>query len=283
MLLNAVDAINSRGSMLSLPFADSSTGFVVRSIEGLGPVKATLVSTSFANGDGEQYHSARREVRDINIQLGLEPDWAVNDIQDLRDQLYDYFMPKTEVILGFHMDKRVSESTIVQRRDVQISARIEDFSSVLFTSDPVVDISMRCFDPDFYDPIPVVVDGLTVSDLTETILTYTGTVETGLEFTLSPNQSASEFAIYLRAPDGSTRTVNFTYPLLAGDVLKISSIPGSKYAKLTRAGVESSVLYGISPESAWLELEPGDNVLRVYYTGTPMPWSIDYTTKYGGL
>lgn len=283
MLLNAINVTNSRGSVLSLPLEDISTGFVVKEVEGLDPVKATLVSSSFANMDGEQYHTSRREARNIKIKLGLEPDWAAEDVKNLRDQLYDFFMPKTKALLGFHMFDVHATNILEQTLDAQIEGRIESFDSAMFTDEPEVDISLMCFDPDFYNPTEVIFDGMSVSDLTETVLPYTGSVETGATFTLLVNRDLPAFTIYHRPADETLRTLDFSYPLLAGDVLQISSVFGSKFVKLTRAGVESSVLWAMSPQSSWLELQPGDNNIRVYAGGAPVPYTIGYLTKYGGL
>lgn len=283
MLLNALDATNSRGSVLSLPLEDISTGFVVKEVEGLDPVKATMVSSSFANVDGEQYHSSRREVRNIIIHLGLEPDWAEADVKELRDELYNFFMPKSKVILGFHSFDRHLVNVLDAHLDVQIEGRIESCEAPLFTSDPAVDISVMCFDPDFYDPVGVIFDGMSTADATEEVLSYKGSVETGVVFTLRPDRAISEFTIYHTPPDQTLRSTDFSYPLLAGDVLQISSVIGSKYARMTRGGTESSVLYAISPQSNWIELQPGDNNLRVYAAGAPVPYTMEYVTKYGGL
>lgn len=288
MLLNALKVTNSRGSILNLPLEDPSAGFVVRNIEGLGPVKATLVSTSFANMDGEQYHSSRREARNIVLTLGLEPDYAIQDVKDLRDQIYQFFMPKTQSTLAFHMFDRITQNIAEQTKDLTIDGRIESCDTSLFTKDPAVDISLMCYDPDFVDLTGVTVDGVSVSDLTPSIVTYDGTVETGVIFTLMVDRDVSEFTIYHRPPDGTLVTIDFSYPLVAGDVVRISSVSGSKYVTLTRGGVEMSILYAISPQSGWLELQPGDNSIRVYATDTatpyrPLAYTIDYTTKYGGL
>lgn len=283
MLLNALDVTNSRGSVLSLPLEDISGGFLVKDIQGLDPVKATIVSSSFANLDGEQYHSSRREARNIRIQLGLEPDYAIEDVKSLRDELYQFFMPKTKAVLGFHMFDRFAENILDQALDLKIDGRIESFESSLFTKEPSVDISVMCFDPDFYDPVSVIFAGSTTENPLETQLTYPGTVETGVLLTLNVDRDLPEFTIYHRPPDESLRTIDFTYPLLAGDVLKISSVVGAKSVLLTRAGVESSVLYGVSPQSGWLEIQPGINNLRVYAEGAPIPYTIEYIKKYGGL
>ena len=283
MLLNTVEATNSRGSVLSLPLEDVSGGILVKDVTGLDPVKATLVSTSFANQDGEQYHSSRREARDIVLTLGLDPDWATADVKSIRDQLYNYFMPKTPISLKFKLFDKFSTNILTQWKDLTIEGRIESCEGPMFTAEPELNVSVRCFDPDFIDPNPVSVDGMTTSDLTEGVFTYDGTVDTGVVITLRPDRNISEFTIYHRPPDQSLRTTDLSYAILAGDVIEISSVSGSKYAKLTRAGVESSILYSLTPQSNWIELQPGDNYLRFYATGSPMPFTIEYTNRYGGI
>jgi hypothetical protein len=288
VLLNAVKVTNAQGSVLDLQLDDPSGGFVVKNIEGLGPVKATLVSTSFANLDGGQYHSARREPRNIVLTLGLAPDYAVESVQDLRDRLYAYFMPKSVATMDFNLFDQFTQNISKQIKDLSIECRVESCTPSIFTKDPAMDISVMCYDPDFVDPTLVSLAGSTVTDLTETIVSYDGTVDTGVIFRLDVDRDLTDFTIYHRPPDGSLVTIDFSYPLLAGDVVEISSVRGSKYATLTRAGVESSVLYAISPQSGWLTLQSGENRIRVYATDTatpyrPIPYTIEYTSKYGGL
>lgn len=282
MLLSALDAINNRGFILSMVLADISGGYSVKNIDGLGPVKATLVSTSFANMDGEQYHSSRREARDIKLSLGLEPDWAIEDVKAVRDRLYNFFMPKSAVTLKFELFDRFAD-LLDNKLNVQIDGRVETCDPDIFTEEPSVEVNIRCFDPDFVDLQQVVYSGNTVSDLTESTLTYDGTTDTGVLFNIRPDRALDAFTIYYRPPDQTLRVIDFTQPLAAGDVLAISSVPGSKYATLTRAGVESSILYGITPQSDWLTLQPGDNALRVYAAGAAIPFDITYTNRYGGL
>jgi Phage tail protein len=278
-----VEIRTSQGSLLTLPLGDATGGLIIQEIQGLDPVKATLVSSSFAQLDGSQYHSSRRESRNIKITLGLEPDYGLELVGDLRRRLYNFLMPKTEVSLRFHTyDERI-QNVLERDLDVDILGRIESFETALFTKDPAVDISLVCFDPDFYDPIPVEISDMTVNDLTETVLNYIGTVETGIKFTLSVDRSISEFTIYHRPSDGSLRTLDFAAPLLANDVLTINTVVGNKSVILVRDGVESSLVYALSPQSNWIELQPGDNYIRVYAEGVPIPFEIEYTTKYGGL
>jgi hypothetical protein len=281
MLLKTLRVKNSRGSVLELPLSDISEGLIVKGIEGLDPVKATLVSSSFANMDGEQYHSSRREARNIKLELALEPDYAVTSVKNLRDQLYKFFMPKTKVLLIFEMFDHHNVSVL--GFNLEIEGVIESFENTLFTKNPEVTISLMCFNPDFVDPRLVIFEASSVADLTELDLLYRGTIETGVIFKLRPQWGVNDFAIYHRPPDQTLRIVHFSYKLMPNDVLEISSIKRAKKVTLIRDGVESSILHALSPQSNWLDLYPGNNKLRVYADGPSIPYSIEYTNKHGGL
>lgn len=283
MLLRQLSVVNNKGAELALPLGDVSGGFGVLDIQGIGPVKATLVSSSFANEDGAQYHSSRREPRNILIKLGLSPDQGQQSVKDLRDQLYGFLSPKTEALLKFELYDKFSTNILEQTLDLQITGRVESLDPDIFSKEPGVTLSVMCFIPDFIDPETAVFNGMTVADLTESVLDYEGSVETGVVFTLFPDRLVNEFTIYHRTPDDKLKVTYFSLPLNAGSELEISSVRGSKHVHMTENGVETSVLYGLSQQSNWLELEPGDNHIRVYAEGAPVPYSIEYTKKYGGL
>ena len=283
MLLSQLFVQNAQGQVLSLPLEDNSNGFSVKEIKGLDPVKATLVSSSFANLDGAQYHSSRREPRNIIVSLGFDPDWTKQDVEGLRRQLYSFLMPKLNAQFTFRMFDKFADDFLDSQLDLEISGYVESFDAPLFAKDPGADLSVMCFDPDFIDPRTVEVDGMTVSSLVETKVTYTGTVDTGVIFTLMPDRDLDAFTIYHRPPDQTLWTIDFQYPLVAGDILTISSVPGNKYVVLNHAGVETPVLYALQPTSAWHALSQGDNYIRVYAPGDPVPYKFTYTNRYGGL
>jgi hypothetical protein len=277
-MLTKVEVRTKQGDLLSLPLEDDS-GFLVQDIDGLDPVKAVLVSSSFAQLDGEQYHSSRREARNIKLQLGLDPDPATETVRSLRKKLYNFFMPKSEVSFRFYIQEDNDEIL-----EVNIGAIVETCETAMFTNEPAVDISVMCFDPDFVELAPEVISGTTTSGETPMTIEYAGTVETGVELTLNVNRSLAGFTVYHVPPNDGIRTLDFAnVPLVAGDVLKITTSTGAKGATLTRAGVTTSVLYGISPQSSWIELMPGTNTIRVYATGADIPLTLQYINKYGGL
>lgn len=273
-MLTSVEVRTAQGTLLTLPLLDVYNGLIVEEITGLDPVKATIVTSTFANLDGAQYQSSRREPRNITMRIGLEPDYATDTVEDLRRRLYAYLMPTSSVSLRFIMSDGL---------ELDIQGRVESFEAPLFVKEPAVDISIVCFDPDFYDATPVTISGTSVSTTTETLLTYPGTVPSGLLLTLSPNRSVSEFDIYHRPPDAILRTMYLYYALIYADVVKINSVRGAKYASLTRASTTIPFVFALSPVSSWFQLMPGDNYIRVYATGAGIPYTIQYTKRYGGL
>lgn len=273
-MLEKVEVTTEQGELLPLVLADVSDGIIVKEITGLGPVKATLVSTSFAGLDGEQYQTARREPRDLRFKFGLEAMYGGGTVRAIRQRLYKFFMTKRNVKMKFFMTDGLV---------VEIWGRVESNDPPMFTREPEMDVVLRCFLPDFIDPTVVHLTGNTTSLTTETLVQYEGDVDTGLIFKLNVDRTINEFTIYHRPPDGSLLSLDFASPLLSGDVLTISTTPGDKYASLLRGGATSSLLRGVSPYANWPMFQPGDNHIRVYATGASIPYTIDYFNHYGGL
>jgi hypothetical protein len=269
-----VEARNAAGAVLILPLQDISGGYTLQSVTGMDPVKANIVTSSSATRDGTEYESASRGNRDLVLKIGFAPDWALTTAKLLRDNLYNWFMTKQYVELRFYED-----SGLV----VSIVGRVESNDSPRFTADPDATISVVCFLPDFIGMTNEVVSGNSVADSTESTINYAGTSETGFLFTLNVNRTVSGFSLYQRGLDSVQYELDFVADLVAGDVVTISTQSGNKFATLTHAGVNSSILYGISPSSPWLVLTPGANKMRLQISGAPVPYSIAYTDKYGGL
>lgn len=273
-MLEAVEVRTRQGNLLTLTLEEDDSGLDVKDIEGLDPVKASLKSSSFARIPGEQYQGSQREKRNIKISLGLNPDPLTDSVKSLRNRLYQFLMPESEVSLRFVDD---------DGPNVDIDGVVETFETPLFSQEPAVDISIICFNPDFIDPTPGELIGTTVESTTESLIDYEGTVAVGFEFIMHVDRTISEFTLYHRAPDNTIRSIDFSAPLVAGDTLFISTVTGAKGATLTRLGSDSSILYGISPQSRWSQLMQGENYIRVYAEGAAIPFEINYITRYGGL
>lgn len=271
-MLTHVEVTNSQGEILTLSLSDPSNGFLLKEVEGLDPVKANIVSSSFATVGGAQYQSSRRETRNPVFKIGLN--FGRKTVRQLRKELYKILMPQSTVKMRFFDDDLTF---------VDISGMVETIIAPLFVAEPEATISVLCFDPDFYTPVPVVIEAVTTEGSDEIVIDYDGDIETGIRLRLEVHRDLSDFAMHHRLPDGTVRTLTFISPLIANDSLDISTVSGDKWAQLLRQGVTESVLYGISPYSSWIELFPGRNHIRVFAEGAGLPYTIDFTNKYGGL
>jgi Siphovirus-type tail component, C-terminal domain len=273
-MLTMVECENIQDGLLLLPLMDASGGYVVRDIHGLDPVKAILTSSQLAQMDGEQSQNKRRGSRNITMKLGLEPDYVTTSVAGLRANLYNFFMPMSLVTVRFYEDDVLFG---------QSDAVVETCENDRFSSDPQVDISLICYDPDFYAPAPTVISGSTVTDLTTRTITYPGTSDTGVKFTLTFPGSASEVRLYNTRPDNIVNTIDIIGSFLAGDILTVDTNPGSKAVTITRAGLTFSVLYWVDHTPKWISLTRGDNLFRAYYNGAAIPYTLEYTARHGGL
>lgn len=274
-MLTEVDATNVRSDTLQLPLLSAANGYAVRDIQGLDPVNAALTSSSMAQLDGTQFQNARRDNRNITMKLGLVPNFVDTTVDSLRQNLYDYFMPKSNVGLTFWKDGAIYAVT---------SGTVEDFQNTMFSADPEVNISIVCFDPDFYAPSPTVTSLSTVTTTVPTSFVYPGNSDCGVIFAMSINTTLTGFTIYNQQPDGTLTTFAVAGSFVSGDVFTINSIPGQKSATLTRGGITTSALSMVDPTNAgWPVFQRGENLFRAFASVASIPCSVTYTTKYGGL
>jgi hypothetical protein len=273
-MLSEFDIRTPQGALLTLVLEDINDGITVENIDGLDPVEATIISSNLAGLPGTQFHSASRGDREIKFTLGMEDD-GVFTVEQMRKRLYKYMMPGRPVRMTFRT---------VEGLAVDISGHVKSFPSPLFVPEPVADITVLCNESDFVDMTPVVVPGTTVSSTSTFDIVYDGDVEAGIVFDLNVNRSIGEFTIYSQSADGQLQQMDFAAPLVDGQLLRITTVPGEESAMVsTGGGSPVSILYGVAPEANWIVLQPGVNTFRVYATGATIPFNITYLTRYGGL
>ena len=254
--------------------ADTSSGYSVREVDGLGPVAATLTSSSIAQVDGAQPQNSRRDVRNITMKLGLEPDYVNTTVQSLRSALYDYLITGAIVGLNFYIDDVLTFVT---------SGQVETFDCPLFVNDPEADISIICYDPDLYGPAPVVLSNSTRSDTNTNLVTYPGTSEAGVIFTLNVDRVLTDFWITNARPDNQRQKMEVTGAYISGDVITIDTRPESRSVTLLRSGIAYPILYCLDTTSTWIALQKGDNQFGAFAAGIAIPFTMVYTPEYGAL
>jgi hypothetical protein len=168
-------------------------------------------------------------------------------------------------------------------RTVDISGRVESCEPKIFSKEPAVVISIVCFEPDFVNTTTLELEGESVEDTDETLVTYSGTAKVGVLFTINIDRTVSEITIYHRAPDDTIKTFELSASLELGDIVTLSTIPGDKYVRLNRLGTVTSLLQGRGSNSDWIQLSKGSNHIRVYITGDPIEYTMTYTPRFGGL
>ena len=273
-MITQVEVRNTSGDLLTFVLDDTTDGFVFEDLEGTDPVKATLAYSKVQGRSGGVFQNVQRENRNLKLILTLEPDYIDTSVYDLRVQLYNFFMPESQVYLRIFLDNDLV---------VDIDGYVESCDAPSFVQDPKATISIVCFDPDFVAIDSVVIEGDTVDDTEDTTILYEGNVSTGLKIVLNVDRVLSDFTVYVKAGDNVVRTFPIQGSFIADDVITINSTPDEKAVTLLRDNVTTSILYAKSPQGEWPVFTRGVYHFRIYTDGAPIPYTVEYVPRYGGL
>lgn len=286
-MLRAVYVYNELGANVRLPLDDSSE-YVIKSIEGLGPVKANIVTTEYVGVDGGFYQNSKGTMRNIVIQIGFDPSYVSDDpYGELRRALYPYLLPKMQVRLMFDTDNYGF---------VEIIGYVESFEPSIFSAEPEVQISILCPDPNFYTGVVNTASRVGSGQL---IVTNPGTVDTGMIFTLFPfyDRFATGTIFKVTRISPTYDTMRYIGPFFSVNTtiaFRANTTKGLKSAGWMD-GYNPNNPQFFDPEDAlpllgymenWIDLVPGENILQLDLPptqGTPITASIMFTTRYAGL
>lgn len=274
-MIKSITVTNYLGETLEMELArPEKSGFVVRKIEGLGPVRANINTKEIATMDGSMYNSAKVGQRNIVLYLDFI---HATSIEDIRLKSYRYFPVKKPITLLVTTDNRIAEITgYVESNDPDIFSRTEG-----------AQISIICPNPYFqsagaYGYNTTVFSGLvplfefpfsneSVSDdLIEfgdirqqsfQNVYYEGDTEVGVVITINVIGDASNISIYNTQTREIMRLKTESISgLKAGDEIIISTVDGDKSILLLREGVGYNILNCLDRNSDWLRLIHGNNV-----------------------
>ena len=279
-MIRSITVTNYLGDSIKLDLARPElSGFVVKSITGLGPGKANVNTTEVSTNDGSLFNSARMPQRNIVISLGFL--WK-NSIEDIRQLSYKYFPIKRNLTLLIETDNRKAEITgYVESNDPNIFSKSED-----------TDISIICPNPFFYSAgeegkNTTILSGIvplfefpfsneslteallemgTIENKTEHIVTYDGDLEIGITITIHALGEAKNIAIFntgtreiMRINTDKIESLTGS-GIIAGDDIIICTIKGSKSIKLIRNGETINILNCLGKDADWFQLVKGDNI-----------------------
>lgn len=259
-----------------------NTGFLIKSITGLGPVKANVNTTEVATNDGSMFNSARLSQRNIVIQMVFVNSIYGEDIEEIRQKSYKYFPIKKNVELVIETDNRY----------VRTTGYIESNEPDIFSKQEGTQISIICPDPYFYsasedgdnvtdfysiDPMfefpfsneslsePLLVFG-EIQIKTEGVITYSGDSEIGVMIYIHAIGPAEHINIY-NTETREVMTIDTVKlekltgrGLIAGDDIIINTLKGEKSITLVRSGVSYNILNCLDKNTDWFTLVKGDNI-----------------------
>lgn len=249
----------------------------VLNIDGLDPVTATIDVVTSGNVDGAVAMDAAVPTRNIVLTIRPNPDWVTWTAEQLRQFIYNYFVPKSLVRLYFTSDELSSV--------VWIEGTVESCGANPFTKDPTYLVSIVCPDPYFVAVDPIVINGYIINPAdfptSKSDVNNPGNVPIGVELKV---EDGFDNELYIQLGNPAVGTFHL-FGSVSG-ILYMGSIPTKKYVRSGNVdnGTFTNRLYELQPGSVWPVFQPGDNdfaVMNAYNVGTS--WQLSYNPKYAGL
>ena len=285
-------------------FNPEESGFIIKNIEGLGPVKANINFKELATNDGAIDNSARLSSRNIVMSLQF---MESPTIEETRLKSYKYFPIKRNIKFLIETDSRICETI----------GRVETNVPTIFSNAEGCQISILCPNPYFYsagengtnqtifygtEPLfefPFSNESLTedliefgsIENRTEGTIYYDGDAEIGITIQIHAVGEAEGLVIYntktreiMRINDDKLKSLMGS-GIQAGDEITITTSRGEKGIYMLRSGVTTNILNSLEKPIKWFQLSKGDNT--VAYTAsaglTNLQFRIENKVIYEGV
>lgn len=262
----------ARNRKITLPLQSSviPSSYFIANVDGLGPVKATVSTSTYPDLDGDNIQSTRVGGRNLVITLGLTPNYGKNeDPQSLRQDLYRIVPPKSEV------DVVINDTKYPQ---VTFTGTVEDLATTIFNKNPAIQISILS-EAAYLTDTTVIQDKMYAMNSTFN-LNYSGSAETGFEIEPNFTKAAGNLSVVL---NGMT-VFRVVYAFAPGDKLDLITIARQKQLILTRGTTKISLLDNITVGDLNMVLGPAIDTFGVYTdTGSTTPYALTYSPMYIGI
>ena len=136
-MIKSITVTNYVGDSIELELTrPDKSGFIIKSVTGLGPTKASVKMSKNAASDGEVYNSSTLDKRNIVFEFEFM-DSRTETIEDARLKSYKYFPINTNVELLIKTDKReVTTVGLVESNEPNIFSRNEGCTISILCPDP---------------------------------------------------------------------------------------------------------------------------------------------------
>ena len=304
-MIKSVTITNHLGESIKLDlFNPEESGFIIKNIEGLGPVKGNINFKELATNDGSIDNSARLSSRNIVMSLQF---MESPTIEETRLKSYKYFPIKRNIKFLIETDSRICETI----------GRVETNVPTIFSNAEGCQISILCPNPYFYsagengtnqtifygtEPLfefPFSNESLTedliefgsIENRTEGTIYYDGDTEIGITIQIHAVGEAEGLVIYntktreiMRINDDKLKSLMGS-GIQAGDEITITTSRGEKGIYMLRSGVTTNILNSLEKPIKWFQLSKGDNTFA--YTAsaglTNLQFRIENKVIYEGV
>lgn len=139
-MLKSVTVTNYlRESLTLILDRPEKSGLIIESITGIGPENATVNIAEISTKDGGIFNSARKETRNIVMNLKFTETKDAPTIEDVRHKTYKYFPLKRKIFVSFLTDNH----------ELCVDGYVESNEPDIFSKDEGCQISILCPDPYF--------------------------------------------------------------------------------------------------------------------------------------
>lgn len=277
-MLKSFTIINHVGESMKLELTrPEDSGYIIESVDGLGPVKATINVTEVITNDGGIYNSARSSIRNLVFHLKyLQTD--TESIEDIRQKSYKFFPLKKSIKVLIETDNR----------SLSCEGYIESNEQDIFSKQTGCQISIVCPDPYLYttelnvknlsDVQPMFEFPFENLSLTEPKLElsrifkkaqheiiYYGEVDIGVSILIHARGEVNNITLHnlntreLMAIDTDKIATLTGVPFGVGDTILINTKKNNKRILLVRNGEKYNILNCLRRDSKWFVLTKGIN------------------------
>lgn len=300
-MIHSITATNPQGESLKMELArPEGSGLIIRKVDGLGPVKATVNLTSVVGLDVSTVNSTSLDPRNIvfDIELMAQP-----TIEVTRRLSYNFFQLRKLVKLEVVTDTTTfTTEGIVESNEPDIFSQNESVAISIICGNPYL-IGAQWISEDFSSVIAKFEfeweNGLGLNELelstrstsNARIFENIGDPDVGVVFKLkftgpvtSPRIVKMIGGDALKIDSAKLSTIAGG-GIVAGDEIHLSTIVGDRYARLYRTGATINILGAIDPTSNWLQLSKGKTELKLEANSgvNNIQMLADYPVYYNGV